>query len=77
MIHLPRRYFFQARNEKHYNKEKTMGGYIGLESDKSEFIRGQVTPQHAVQEAIDGLNAATTRLDNLIKEMQGNCECKN
>jgi hypothetical protein len=74
-----RRYFFNARNEKHYNKKwrKQMGGYIGLESDKSEFIRGQQTPQHAVQEAIDGLNAATTRLDNLIREMQGNCECKN
>ena len=54
-----------------------MGGYIGLDSDKSEYIRGQVTPQHAVQEAIDGLNAATNRLDKLIQEMQGNCECKN
>ena len=74
-----RRYFFNARNEKHYNKKwsKQMGGYIGLESDKSEYIRGQQTPQHAVQEAIDGLNAATNRLDKLIQEMQGNCECKN
>ena len=74
-----RRYFHRYMNDKHYNKKwrKQMGGYIGLESDKSEFIRGQVTPQHAVQEAIDGLNAATTRLDNLIREMQGNCECKN
>jgi hypothetical protein len=73
-----RRYFFNARNEKHYNKKwsKQMGGYIGLDSDKSEYIRGQVTPQHAVQEAIDGLNAATNRLDKLIQEMQGNCECK-
>ena len=37
-------------NDKHYNKKwsKKMGGYIGLESDKSEYIRGQVTPQHAV-----------------------------
>lgn len=74
-----RRYFFKARNEMHYNKKRgqAMGGYIGLESDKSEFVRGQVTPQHAVQEAIDGLNAATNRLDKLIREMQGNCECKN
>ena len=66
-------------NDKHYNKKwrKQMGGYIGLESDKSEFIRGQVTPEHKVQEEIDGLNAAITRLDNLIHEMQGNCECKN
>jgi len=54
-----------------------MGGYIGLESDKSEFIRGQFTPEHKVQEAVDSLNAAITRLDNLIHEMQGNCECKN
>tara|TARA_R110000868_G_C10309851_1_gene711998 strand:+ start:99 stop:329 length:231 start_codon:yes stop_codon:yes gene_type:complete len=74
-----RRYFFNARNEMHYNKKwrKQMGGYIGLESDKSEFIRGQVTPEHKVQEAVDSLNAAITRLDNLIHEMQGNCECKN
>ena len=54
-----------------------MGGYIGLESDKSEYIRGQVAPEHKVQEAVDSLNAAITRLDNLIHEMQGNCECKN
>jgi hypothetical protein len=66
-------------NEKHYSKKRRtkMGGYIGLESDKSEFIRGQVTPEHKVQEAIDGLNAATIALDKLIREMQSNCECKN
>jgi len=52
-----------------------MGGYIGLESDKSEWIRGQVTPEHKVQEAIDGLNAATIALDKLIREMQENCKC--
>ena len=74
-----RRYFFKARNEKHYNKKwsKQMGGYIGLESDKSEFIRGQFTPEHKIQESIDALNAAITRLDKIIKEMQGNGECKN
>ena len=54
-----------------------MGGYTNLDGVSDGWIRGQGTPQHAVQEAIDGLNAATTRLDNLIKEMQGNCECKN
>jgi hypothetical protein len=75
MIHLPRRYFFQARNEKHYNKEKKMGG-MSLDGVSSEWIRGQVTPEHKVQEAVDSLNAAITRLDNLIHEMQGNCECK-
>ena len=65
-------------NDKHYNRKwrKQMGGYIGLESDKSEFIRGQVTPEHKVQEAIDSLNSAISRLDNIIKDMQGNCKCK-
>jgi hypothetical protein len=77
MIHLPRRYFFQARNEKHYNKEKKMGGYTNLDGVSDGWIRGEVPLRHTVQEAIDGLNAATTRLDNLIREMQGNCECKN
>ena len=73
-----RRYFHRHMNDKHYNRKwgSKMGGYIGLESDKSEYIRGQVTPQHAVQEAIDGLNAATIALDKLIREMQKNCECK-
>jgi hypothetical protein len=66
-------------NDKHFNKKwsKQMGGYIGLESDKSEFIRGQFTPEHKIQEAIDSLNAAIGRLDNLINEMKDNCECKN
>ena len=63
-------------NDKHFNKKwrKQMGGYIGLESDKSEYIRGQVTPQHAVQEAIDGLNAAIARLDKIISEMDEKCK---
>jgi len=76
---MARRYFHRYMNKKHYNKKwrKQMGGYIGLESDKSEFIRGQITPEHKVQEAIDGLNAATIALDKLIREMQSNCECKN
>ena len=66
-------------NDKHFNKKwsKQMGGYIGLESDKSEFIRGQFTPEHKIQESIDALNAAIARLDKIIKEMQGNGECKN
>lgn len=72
MIHLPRRHFFNTRNEIHYKKRsKTMGGYIGLESDKSEYIRGQFTPEHKIQESIDALNAAITRLDNIINEMKG------
>ena len=53
-----------------------MGG-MSLDGVRSEWVRGQVTPEHKVQEAVDSLNAAITRLDNLIHEMQGNCECKN
>jgi len=77
--HIKQDLFHRYMNKKHYNKKwrKQMGGYIGLESDKSEFIRGQITPEHKVQEAIDGLNAATIALDKLIREMQSNCECKN
>ena len=66
MIHLPRRYFFQARNEKHYNKEKLkMGGYIN-----EDFIRGEYPPRHTVQDSIDSLNAAIDRLDKIINEMK-------
>ncbi len=54
-----------------------MGGYTNLDGVSDGWIRGEVPLRHTVQEAIDGLNAATTRLDNLIREMQGNCECKN
>lgn len=51
-----------------------MGGYIGLESDKSEYIRGQVTPQHIIQESIDSLNAAIERLGKIISEMDEKCK---
>jgi hypothetical protein len=73
-----RRYFHKYMNDKHYNKKwgKQMGGYIGLESDKSEYIRGQNTPQHAVQESIDSLTAAIDRLDKLIHEWVEVCPCK-
>jgi hypothetical protein len=71
MIHLPRRHFFQSRNEKHYNKRsRAMGGPIYLDGMIPEFIRGEVTPQHKIQESIDALNAAITRLDNIINEMK-------
>ena len=53
-----------------------MGGYTNLDGVSDGWVRGQVTPEHKVQEAVDSLNAAITRLDNLIHEMQGNCECK-
>ena len=63
-------------NDKNYNRKwrKEMGGYIGLESDKSEYIRGQVTPQHIIQESIDSLNAAISRLDKIIREMDEKCK---
>ena len=74
---MARRYFHRYMNDKHYNKKwrKQMGG-MSLDGVSSEWVRGQVTPEHKVQEAIDSLNAAITRLDSLIHEMQGNCECK-
>ena len=66
-------------NDKHYNKKwrKQMGGYIGLESDKSEWLRGQVTPEHKIQESIDSLNAAIARLDNIINEMKEQTNANN
>jgi hypothetical protein len=68
MIHLPRRYFFQARNEKHYNKEKLkMGGDYRILTQ--EEINGYQT-KDTVQDTIDSLNAAIDRLDNIIKTME-------
>jgi hypothetical protein len=66
-------------NDKHYNKKwrKQMGGYIGLESDKSEWLRGQVAPEHKIQESIDSLNAAIARLDNIINEMKEQTNANN
>jgi hypothetical protein len=66
-------------NDKHFNKKwsKQMGGYTNLDGVSDGWIRGQVTPEHKIQESIDSLNAAIARLDNIIKEMQGNGECKN
>lgn len=58
MIHLPRRYFFQARNEKHYKKRgNQMGGPIYPINDP-------------VQDSIDALNAAIDRLDKIINDMK-------
>ena len=61
MTRLPRRHFFQARNEKHYNKENKM--------ENIEFVRGEIPLTHKVQESIDTLNAAIDRLDQIIKDM--------
>jgi len=71
-----RRYFHRYMNDKHFNKKwsKQMGGYIGLESDKSEYIRGEFTPQHVIQESIDSLNRAIERLDTIIREMDEKCK---
>ena len=59
-------------NDKHYNKKwsKEMGGPLNL--DSTSWVS-----KDTVQDTIDGLNAAIDRLDNLIHEMTGNCECKN
>jgi hypothetical protein len=72
VVHLPRRHFFQARNEKHYNKRgNTMGG-ISLDGLRSDYMREQFTPEHKIQESIDALNAAIERLDKIINEMGQN-----
>lgn len=82
MIHLPRRYFFQAMNEKRWSKEKKMGGYIGLDSDKSEYIRGQSSTSNeeikdAIEASYNSLNLAIDRLDKLVREMQDNLNATN
>ena len=67
MIHLPKRYFFQARNEKHYKKRgKQMGGPIYLDGYTNVDGASNIP---SVQEAIDSLNAAIDRLDKIINEM--------
>jgi hypothetical protein len=59
-------------NDKHFNKKwsKQMGGYTNLDGVSDGWIRGQVTPEHKVQEAVDSLNAAIDRLDAIINEMK-------
>ena len=74
MVHLPRRYFFQARNEKRWSKEKRMGGeYRILTQDE---INGYTT-RDPMQETIDSLNAAIDRLDKTINEMKEQLNGKN
>ena len=74
MVHLPRRYFFQARNEKRWSKEKRMGGeYRNLTQDE---INGYTT-RDPMQETIDSLNAAIDRLDKTINEMKEQLNGKN
>jgi hypothetical protein len=80
MIHLPRRHFFNLRNERRWSKEKKMGGpeyRILAPHEIAAFTRGEESTRNPVQESIDTLNAAIDRLDGIIKEMQDNCECKN
>lgn len=48
---------------------KNMGGPLNL--DSTAWVS-----KDTVQDSIDSLNKAIDRLDNLIHEMQGNCECK-
>jgi len=80
MIHLPRRHFFNLRNEMRWSKEKKMGGpeyRILAPHEIAAFTRGQESTSNPVQDSIDSLNAAIDRLDGIIKEMQDKCECKN
>ena len=80
MIHLPRRHFFNLRNERQWSKEKRMGGpeyRILAPHEIAAFTRGEESTKNSVQDSIDTLNAAIDRLDGIIKEMQDNCECKN
>lgn len=71
MVYLPRRHFYNAVKEIHYNKKrgKQMGGpeYRIL---TQEEINGYVT-KDPVQETIDALNAAIDRLDKIINDMKG------
>lgn len=77
MIHLPRRYFFQSTNEKHYKKRgKQMGGPIYIDGMIPEYriltqeeINGY-TPKPSIQDSIDSLNAAIDRLDKIIEKME-------
>ena len=76
-----KRYFHKYMNDKHYNKKwgKQMGGpeyRILNPTEIAAFTRGEESTKHTVQDSIDSLNAAIARLDNIINEMQGNCECK-
>jgi hypothetical protein len=66
-------------NDKHFNKKwsKQMGGYTNLDGVSDGWIRGQVTPEHKIQESIDSLNAAIARLDNIINEMKEQTNANN
>lgn len=69
MVHLPRRHFFQARNEVHYKKR---GGKMGGQEYRiltQDEINGYTT-RDPMQETIDSLNAAIDRLDKIINEMK-------
>jgi hypothetical protein len=74
MIHLPKRHFFNLRNQKQWSKEKKqMGGpeYRILQPHEiAAFTRGQEPTRDPVQETIDSLNAAIDRLDKTINEMK-------
>ena len=68
MVHLPRRHFFQARNEVHYKKRGAAVGGQDYRILTQEEINGYVT-RDPMQETIDSLNAAIDRLDKIINEM--------
>jgi len=70
MIHLPRRHFFNARNEKHYKKRGSQMGGPEYRILTQEEINGYVT-KDPVQDTIDSLNAAIDRLNKIIDDMKG------
>ena len=70
MIHLDRRHFFNARNEKHYKKRGSQMGGPEYRILTQEEINGYVT-KDPVQDTIDSLNAAIDRLDKIINDMKG------
>lgn len=79
MIQLPRRHFFNALKEIHYNKKRgsQLGGPIYIDGMIPEYriltqeeINGYVT-KDPVQDTIDALNAAIDRLDKIINDMKG------
>ena len=80
MIHLPRRHFFNLRNQRQWSKEKRMGGpeyRILAPHEIAAFTRGEESTKHTVQDSIDSLNAAIDRLDAIINEMKEQTNGKN
>jgi hypothetical protein len=80
MIYLPRRHFFNAIKEMHYNKkrEKPMGGHIHKDGDITKPVIATSNQEivDTIQASYDSLNLAIDRLDKLIHEFVETCPCK-